>query len=677
VNILSECCGSGANLQSDWMAESRLPQIETRCVCIATHGQAALAAVVSSHLSESGVYLPVFEFPSVDVPYSPSSDFGKDGYFGRIMGDRAAHEINNSLARLQPDFILLVGMTENQKGYLRALLPAQKLIEIDSLDDVPARLPFSLPMTDPVRCQAAQLSEGLLHAKFSHKPLVIDESAPLLPTKHLHGGVGAVLIENDSSVPDMAAINYAFAINADVVLVPAIDKHQARSLPRQLEAWSKDKSHHEFTWAKRAASKRLRETNFACYEFATFFTTGLPYGLFLGNVVPCSHVMKQLDCGLFIINALIEERAPIGLASAIVFSPELFSSEETDDLDKLLELNNYTVTRLLGKKATVEQLTNYGSHFPYDILHICAHGGEVDGYFVVQDFTDRNGKSHKFEFYEVVGFSPTPGDMVRVNRKLIFKSFDGFAWGSAPLKKYPRYIFEDMMVEMKLDPEKKVLRVPFKSKIALSCHIQCADSIHQGEFHGLAGFGHPFVFNNTCSSSHEIAAVIVRDGARAYIGTLWSVGNETAKHAAKVFYESLVQQGNLLTAFFAMNKAVAKPQYQNVYIFWGLHLSTLPKVSVKSDAKIFADLIGVYLSWVRKIQTTPDAEVRRNSIPIARFLANEIMRRFTPERLKEIESFDLTKLEEEERAAPQGVDDFSRGVSEIEIESEQRRDVSL
>ena len=64
------------------------------------------------------------------------------------------------------------------------------------------------------------------------------------------------------------------------------------------------------------------------------------------------------------------------------------------------------------------------------------------------------------------------------------------------------------------------------------------------------------------------------------------------------------------------------------------------------------------------------------NVPIARFLANEIMRRFTPERLKEIESFDPTKLEEEERAAPQGVDDFSRGVSEIEIESEQRRDVS-
>lgn len=650
------------------MAESTLPQIETRCVCIATHGQAALAAVVSSHFSEVGVYFPVFEFPSIDVPYSPSSDFGKDGYLGRILGDRAAHEINNSLARLQPDFILLVGMTENQKSHLRALLPNQKLIEINTLDDVPTRLPFTLPMTDPVRCKTSQLNEGLLLAKFSRKPLVIDESGALIPSRHLHGGEGVLLIENDASVPDVAAINYGFAIDADIVLVPATERNQMHSLPRQLEAWSKDKSHHEFAWAKRAASKRLREVNFAAYKFATFFTKGLPYGLFIGNVIPCSHVMKELDCGLFITNALIEEHAPIGLASAVVFSPELFASEETEDISKLLDANNYTVTSLVGKKATVKQLTNYGSHFPYDLMHICAHGGETDGYFAVQEFTDRDGKSHKLEFYEVVGVSPTEGDMVRVHRKLIFRSFDGLPWMSRPLKNYPRYIFEDMMIAMRIGPENKVLRVPFKSKIALSCHIQCADSIHQGDFHCLAGFGHPFVFNNTCSSSHEIAATIIHAGARSYIGTLWSVGNETAKRAAEAFYEALIQQGNFLSAFFVMNKAIINKQYENVYIFWGLHLSTLPKASVKSDARILADLIGQYLSWLKKVQTTPDSEVRQNSIPIARFLADEIMRRFTPERLKEIKNFDLTKLDEEERAASQTVDNFSRGISEIEIE---------
>jgi hypothetical protein len=38
------------------------------------------------------------------------------------------------------------------------------------------------------------------------------------------------------------------------------------------------------------------------------------------------------------------------------------------------------------------------------------------------------------------------------------------------------------------------------------------------------------------------------------------------------------------------------------------------------------------------------------------------------ERLNKIKSFDPTKLDEEERAAHEAVDDFSRGISEIEIE---------
>ena len=650
------------------MAPSTVPRIESRWVCISARGRAALAAVISSYVQDSGVYFPTFEFPSIDVPYSPSSDFGKDGYLGRILGDRAAHEINNCLARIQPDTILLLGMTQNEKGYLRALLPAERLVEIDALADITSKLPFTAPKDDPILCRPSELIEGLLLAKFSRKPLAIDVSADPLPDRHVHGGDGILLIESDGGVTDVAAINYAFAIDADVVLVPAIDKHKARSLPRQLQAWSKDKSHHEFQWAKRAASKRLKEVSFSQYKFATFFTEGLPYGLFMRNSIPCSHVMAGLDCGLFIANALVEEHLPSGLASAVVFSPKLFDSEEIGDVCRILDDDRYVVTRLLGKSATVKNLTNYGSYFPYDIMHICAHGGETDGYFVVQEFNDRQGAPHKVEFYEVVGVSPTEGEMVSVHRKAIFKTFDGFPWMSPPLKSFPRYIFEDLMKVLKLDPsDEKVHRVSFNSPIALSCHIQCADSIHQGQFLCLAGFSHPVVFNNTCSSSHEIAASIIRAGARAYVGTLWGVGNNTATQAAKVFYEGLVRQRNLLTAFVAMSKAVLNPQYQDVYIYWGLHFSTVEKASVKSDSKVFDDLLGQYVSWVKKIETTPDPEVRRNSIPVARFLSEELAKRFTKERLDAIKGLDPSEADEQERGSPEVFDGFSHGVTEAEI----------
>ena len=73
-------------------------KIESRWACIATNNQIILAASVSSLLHEDGVYLPFFEFPNVDFPYSRSRDLNKDGYFAHIIGERAAYQINDALA---------------------------------------------------------------------------------------------------------------------------------------------------------------------------------------------------------------------------------------------------------------------------------------------------------------------------------------------------------------------------------------------------------------------------------------------------------------------------------------------------------------------------------------------------------------------------------------------------
>lgn len=654
------------------MAQNTAPRIEDRWVCIAANTQVVLAAVVSSYFLEEGVYFPVFEFPSIDTPYSPSSDFGKDGYFARVIGDRAAHQINNALARIHPESILLLGLTETEKSYLRALLPSERLIEINTIEDISRRLPFEQSKSDLIVCKSSQIIEGLLHAKFARKHLTIEESAPPLPAKHLHRGGGILVIENSRDVHDVAAVNYAFAIDADVVLVPPVDRQQIQSLPRQLHAWSNDHSHHAFEEVNRQISNRIEGINFLQYKFATFFTVGLPYGLVIKNIIPCSHVLKELDCGVFIANNLVEEHDPMTFDSVVLFSPQLFPSEETDEILKILDNSNYTSKLLLGKDATVKQLTNYGGFFPFDVMHICAHGGETDGYFVIQEFTDRQGARHKFEFYEVVGFAPAGGEMVTVTRKAIFKTFDGFPWMSKPLKSFPHYVFEDMIKALKSDGTDRLIRLRDDYPIALSCHIQCHDSIHQGLFQSLAGFGHPVVFNNTCSSSHELAVNFIDAGARSYIGTLWSVGNETAKRAARVFYQEAVQQGNLLAAFVAMNKALSHKKYQNVYILWGLHISSFRKPSKKSDAKIFYALVASYFMWKKKIETTADPEVKRNSIPIAKFLLEQIAKNFSQERLDEIRNFDPKAIEDYERTSPAlAEDDFSRGVTETEVSQER------
>lgn len=651
------------------MSKHPIPRIERRWVGIGTAKEAALAAVVSSYFHEKEVYFPVFEFPSIDTPYTPSSDFGKDGYVGRAIGDRVAHQINNALARIQPEWILLLGLTDTEKGYLRALLPLERLITVDKIEQLPSEPPFTQAGSDSIRCNSSQLIEGLLLAKFSRKHLTIDEGAPALPSRNVHGGTGILIIENNGDVHDVAAVNFAFAVDADVVLVQPVDRMEVRLLPRQLRAWFKDGSVRDFEAVERPISERIKDIDFLQYKFATFFTVGLPYGLIIKNIIPCSHVLRELDCGVFIANNLIEEQRPLVFDSALLFSPQLFASEETDHILKILEDHNYSVKILLGKDATVKKLDNYGSYFPFDLMHICAHGGETDGYLTTQDFADRQAVQHKCEFYEIIGVEPAGNDKVKVTRKVIFKTFDGFPWGSKALKAIPHYVFEDMIKAIKSNKHDELVRVRADYPIALSCHIQCHDSIHQGLFHSLSGFGHPVVFNNTCSSSHELAVNFIDAGARSYVGTLWSVGNETARRAAIAFYQAIVRDGNLLAAFFEMNKAISNQKYSNVYILWGLHFSSVRTPSEKSDAKILNALVFNALGWLDKVGTTRDPEVRRNSLPIVKFLLREIVTSFAYKGVEKLEKIDPASLEDIEKAQPEGEDDFSRGVTELEIKT--------
>ena len=162
---------------------------------------------------------------------------------------------------------------------------------------------------------------------------------------------------------------------------------------------------------------------------------------------------------------------------------------------------------------------------------------------------------------------------------------------SEPLRTFPKRVFEDLMKAIKEDSLHTVVRAPHRSPIALSCHIQCHQSIHQGHFDHLSGFGNPIVFNNTCSSSHELAINFLSAGARGYVGTLWRVDNEEAKQAAICFYRSVFQQHNVLIAFHEMLKSIETSTYSNVYVYWGFHFSTLKQPSEADEHAVLGALM--------------------------------------------------------------------------------------
>lgn len=159
------------------------PSVEDWCVCIATEAGLSLAALISSYFNTAHKYFAVFEFPTLAFPYTPASDERSDGYFAHILGEKAAGEINNALARIQPKHILLAGLTEAEQTYLRARMPEERLAVISDIDHFLSKFKSEIKDSSVVTCKPSQIVEGLLAAKLSDKRLRIDDSAADLPEK--------------------------------------------------------------------------------------------------------------------------------------------------------------------------------------------------------------------------------------------------------------------------------------------------------------------------------------------------------------------------------------------------------------------------------------------------------------------------------------------------------------
>jgi|HubBroStandDraft_2_1064218.scaffolds.fasta_scaffold18540_2 hypothetical protein len=649
------------------------PALNLRYICITSKPDAVVAAQISSYFNEPGTYFIVLAFPRLEVPYADAIDFQKDDYIAQLMGNQAAARINNVVARLRPSTVFLAGMNEGQKSFIRAYLPHRMLMEVDTCGDVDRLLGplINSQFESALACKSSEVVQGLLFARYANKRLSIDEDAPPLPQRHFVHGPGLAVIENNRTSDEVVAVNYALSIGADVAFVKPIERADLQPVQKWIYEWKKQRSDYAYQQLRQMLAERVDGINFPDYEFATFFTRGFPYGLLLNNLVPFTHVFIHPVCDLFVVNNIASELYPGVAGSAVVFSPKLFQREETDDVIKILSQKNYLVRALLGKDATVDAMAFYGEHFPFDLLHVCSHGGETNGYHVVQEFKDRMGQPHTLEYEEIVGFSPADHEQVAVVRKVLFRKFDEIKWMAEELKRLPQYVFEDMRKALRLrqsGPD-STRRTRIDSPIYASCHIECSDSIHQGQFQSLASNSYPTIFNNTCSSWYEIAINFVAAGARAYFGTLWRINNAVAREAASVFYKHASAGGTLLDSFYEMTRSIKDVHYRNIYFYWGLHFNTLKPPVQKPDQEVFNVLVSSLFEWRREFNSTKDPELKRQASRVVRFLSHELSANFTRSHLAQLNleiKARLSDLEELSEERPGSDDDFqARGVVDL------------
>lgn len=607
------------------------PKIDKTAVCITTEKNYILGAIISSYFNLPDTYFTIFKYPDV-----------KEGdshlLVSKIVAARHEIYITNNLHKLKPKYVIFAGLSDFQTSLFKNV-PDKHIVKISNIKDVEKKIKGDFK--GEVRCRESDVLQGLYIAKQQQKLLKIDNDSPTINLDEGEDG-GLVIIEKKMDIDSIISINYAFSINSHIKIIPSVNRHEVRQLLKELNGLNtitNGKKYKKYRQKiKDSITVRLGDFKIQKYKFATFFTQGIPYGLGLNNVIPITHVMRW-TAPYFIFDNVYNEEKNDYFYSSLIFSPEEFDIEETNHVIETFNKNNYYVKPLIKNEATVNNFGHYAEQFPYDVLHICSHGGEVDGYYTIQKFIDRKGVEHTVEYYEVVGFSPSDetdkkGEkMINVLSKAIFQKFDGFEWMGDKLKRQniPKYVWDDFSVALTEHKflKDKTVRVPTKYNIPTSCHVQCYDNIHQCQFHYLAGQTSPFIFNNSCSSWYEIAYSLLGVGARGYIGTLWNIGNEIAQTSAELFYNKIFSDNNILSSFVQMNRAINNNKHKNIYIYWGLHFTKISKPKKQSVDKIVFHLDNLFFNMVKKVMNSYNSEeVRKNSFIISKFILYVLLKDF-------------------------------------------------
>lgn len=588
-----------------------IPLLNTKFICIVNSESQDLAAVISSYLSNSGEYLPMFEFGSVLCNKSENPTSKSQFAISHTRALEFNIKIYNALQHLSKEpIIILAGLDTNQISYLDFLNDLESIISIDDNDSVDINLHSFTTKQGVVYSTKDNLLIGLYNAFQQNSLLQIRETAEPLNIVY-NQGKGLVVIERDEVSSTVIAVNFANSINANIEIIdkPEVSQKEVISL---IELWCKEKKDNYLYDLSVQVYPYIEHITFAKYEFATFFTYGVPYSLIMKNCIPITHVNITLRPDFFLFNTILKEYKQ-SVHSAIVFSPREFGiNEETDFVVELLKKGKYYVRLLVDEDATVANIDNHVNDFPFEILHLCSHGGRVDGYTTIGNFFDRDGNEHIIEYDEIVSFAPEYGqEKIGVTSKYIWRKFNGFDWKSQELKNqnYPHHVFESMLENMDNFRSQKKQR---KLDIVDSCGIICKHSFYQAMIQTIAGHHeNPLIFNNTCWSWLNISDFFLSEGVSGYIGTLWAVNNEVAKNVAETFYANIFN-GTVLDAMQIALGQAKDTEDENNYAFWGVHFSQIKRGDyiAASKLKIFLKLKSSYSFWINRLKFVKDARTR-------------------------------------------------------------------
>ena len=625
------------------------PALKNKFICIVNRKSPELAAMVSSYLTEEGTYLPLFEIQDVTGPDNNNIQIDENT-FSRDRAKEVCVMIRNTIGMMGGfENVILVGLSEDQKSYLQFSDKIAPIV-IDKYDEVHPALSVFFEKDKPfLSCHPDEYLNGLQVALTQGNWLSIDAAASPVASAPMRGNGGCIVIEAEHSAMSVMAINYAHAVKADIFLVEKLKVKEERDVKVAIADWKRNGDRKAKTEVHDRVNMRINTINPSTYGYITFFTAGLPYSLVIGNPVPCTYVHLCYRPDHFVFQNIFLAGKP-AIGSGLVFSPQSFVREEISEVSKQLNTMNYYVRELIGDKATMYNFNGAVQHLPYDLLHICSHGGEVSGTRIEMEFIDSRGTNHTVEYEITHSFAVTPiispkgSPMVEKHHMIFPRVIDGYNVGRPELddeNEYPPAFFVEMQEAALKGTAIRETRIGDIAEITDSKSIQCKDFPCLGMFSYSGTDAHPFIFNNTCWSWGNIAESFIYYGASGYIGTLWNIDNDLAADCAIEFY-GYINSITIMEAIHEAGKLAVGGPDENIYVYFGLPFTRIKQATSQKESRgnVYGRLSLRLAAMAEKADVSNDPRVKESLKYIIRWIKDDLTENFTiADRLKRIKDF--------------------------------------
>jgi hypothetical protein len=525
---------------------------------------AILCAQVCASINKKRGYLTVLDGPRMQ---RPDSD----------------HEIvrrNNVAAKLLPEYIILIGLSDLANQELANRFNSIPTYTISSFEDF-SRLPIfrAKPEKNRIVCNPNNLGRGLLQALKTSSELHFEDFPnedifTVQECEHL------VVCEDDEPLAQVIAANYAFSIGADLRIIPAFPKKNARSILERLYGIY-EKRDSSVTEELAVLRRKIRDNvdidGIEKYSFVTFLTKEIPYG-FSFSELPTTHLFTYPDLGIAVFNGFFEEqKGKNGIRVAVLIDSGEVEANEMPPVISSLKSRAVFIRVAQSSGATVAHVSNLIELYPYDLLLVSSHCGDDSGWRFTYEYIDSENIPRRLVVDVAVSISGVEIDgKYEVLQYMRYVSLDGVDWDNEEEKEklYVGTAIHDFTKRHEADSdflpvEREVLKRVFDSSA-----LKMNDGSYLVALGSMACNKSPIVFNNACCSWHNLAGRFTFAGARAYIGALIDVSDAEAQAVATEIFGAQFGKPLGVALWQAQNRVYGRED-RHPYILVGPHFQRL------------------------------------------------------------------------------------------------------